>query len=110
MDSAQRDRFNRLLNLTHCMCQAAENKQWQELVDMEAERRNLLSEVFTSKLLDEDADFVRTCIDQVLVCDQKTAGLSEAGVKEVAANLSGIQKGRRAAVCYQGYDTDSVNP
>lgn len=98
-------RYERILAASGEMVLAAEENRWEDLIEMEVARRELILEV-TEKSAAPLADEVlqvrkETLIRGILAADERVKTLTSSWMKEMEGVLSSVQAERKLARAYE---------
>lgn len=93
-------RTEKLLVLTQAMLAAAEQRDWDRLAELEAERSRLVAACFDPSHSSVDANAMVGCIRRMLDLDRQVIAIAEDGLRDIADELAGIERGRRARRAY----------
>lgn len=98
-------RYERILATSSQMVLAAEESRWDELIDMEIARRELILEatsLSTAPLADEKLQLHKeTLIRGILAADERVKALTATWMKEMEGILSSVQAERKLARAYE---------
>lgn len=100
--AAQPQEAERLLDLTQAMLAAAEQRDWDRLAGLEAERSRLIAACFDPTRPHSNAATVVGCIRQMLDLDRKVIAIAEDGLRDIAGEIADLERGRRAHRAYGG--------
>ena len=90
-------------DMTQAMLSAAQNGDWEGLVNIEIERRSVLSPLTNLEIdyriagLEEEKN---SCIRNILELDQQIRALTEAWMGEMRETLASVQSQRKIAQAY----------
>lgn len=87
------------------MLVAAENKDWDGLVELEARRRPLIHACFDDRAAGAEGELLAAAIHEVLEIDGTIMALAAAGRSEAAEAIQGLARGKRARQAYGGSGT-----
>jgi hypothetical protein len=99
-DTAVSQPEEKLLRLTQAMLAAAENRDWDGLAGIEAERRRLVSLLFDPPASPRDAAATAECIRRMLDLDRRTIAIAETGLRDISSELANVERARRAHRAY----------
>ncbi len=91
----------RIIELTERMLRTAETAAWDELVQLEEERRALIYTDLPVLPADpQGQEAVKCAVQQILDTDRKVIDLCEIGQRELAEKIRSFQIGQRAQRAY----------
>ncbi len=90
----------KLLELTQAMLAAAEQRDWDRLAGLEAERSRLIAACFGPARPLADTTAMVGCIRQMLDLDRKVIAIAEDGLRVIAGEIADLERGRRAHRAY----------
>lgn len=83
------------------MLECARSGEWEQLVQLEQQRRTLVEQVFPLEDPQEDVPFVIKQMEQVKKLDQELLELVAEGRAEAAELLNKLSSGRSAIAAYK---------
>jgi len=89
-----------IVNLTETMLESAKIEDWDNLTDVELERRQHLDQFFKEPALPDDAVWVKPAIVRILNLDSQIILLSEKSKQSLAAKSKHLSNGKAAARAY----------
>ena len=89
-----------ILKLSNQMMDAARARNWEALEHMESERQELLADIFSMPIADNEIQDVSQGIQQVLELNQQIMAMGRGGRQEIAAEINRFNLGRRAKQAY----------
>jgi hypothetical protein len=92
--------LQRLVELTRSMLEKAQASLWDEVVEMEAERRELISAFFLDPVLPEIASPVGEGIRLILAMDSQIEALGLAEKEAMGQALRQMEHGKKAVKAY----------
>jgi hypothetical protein len=95
-----------LFELTRAMARCAGNRDWDQLARIERRRRRVISELFATECVRDQAAAVRAGVRQILEMDRRTIEQSEAVMRDIGRELERLGQGRRAVQAYRQADGD----
>jgi hypothetical protein len=95
------DQMEALLRLTQEMFMVAERHDWGRLVELEAQRTLILSEIFATRPPTHNGVAMSVRVRQVLELNNHVADLSANGLRQLAVELANLGQGKRASDAYQ---------
>jgi hypothetical protein len=87
------------LDLSRRMAELGESGEWESVIALEAERRQLLEQAFATHLPADE--IVADRVKAILEFDRRLMSRSLDARERVAAELAATNKGRKAANAYQ---------
>lgn len=103
MMGAQRQKFlEQALQLSRLMAQLGASGEWQQVIDLEAQRRVLLENAFRVAAQVDTATTQQ--IQAILAVDKQLLGLGIVARDETAAELCQLQRGRKVKQAYDSVD------
>jgi hypothetical protein len=97
------DRINdlqQLVALTRTMLEKAQSSAWDEVIELEAKRRDLISAFFLTPIQTESAPTVAEGIQLILAMDRDTAKLGQTEKLDAGQALRQMEQGRKAVKAY----------
>jgi hypothetical protein len=92
--------FQQLIALTRAMLEKAQSSAWDEVIELEAKRRDLISAFFLTPIQTELAPTVAEGIQLIQAMDRDTAKLGLAEKLEAGQALQQMGQGRKAVKAY----------
>ena len=101
MVNAQRtQQWTAILNITQQMLKAARDEAWEELVDMEENRRNLISDFFSESAAPDEVCDITEGTQEILAIDKEIMAISRKQRDLIGSALSDIKKHRQVKKAY----------
>lgn len=97
--AAQSREAEKLLELTQAMLAAAEQRDWDRLAGLETERSRLIAACLGPTRPHAAAAMV-DCIRRMLEFDRQVIAIAEDGLRDIAGEIAGLERGRRAHRAY----------
>jgi hypothetical protein len=94
------DDLEQLITLTRAMLENAQSSAWDEVIELEAKRRELIAAFFLSPIQPELAPAVAEGIQLILAMDRDSAKLGLAEKLEAGQALRQMEQGRKAVKAY----------
>ncbi len=93
--------LQQIMRLSRQMLKLAEAEKWEEVVDLEAKRRQLIADTFP--LTPEQSSIPSTIVDleHVIELDKQVMELGKNARHKMGAVLGKIHKGRQATTAYR---------
>ncbi|OOZ42118.1 hypothetical protein BOW53_00625 [Solemya pervernicosa gill symbiont] len=88
-----------VVDLSNRMFKAAEAEQWDELVELEAERRQSLPQLFNNPP-SEHTSKLSEAVQLIIDLDKRTMALGEKGRHLIGNELQGLRQGQQATNAY----------
>lgn len=95
------DLIDSFLALTNSMLVSADEQKWDVVMELEVQRRGIISRLFDAPSSAWEAAPLAACLQQVLALDRHIIERGEAGLCELSGKLAGFEHGRRARNAYQ---------
>jgi len=92
---------DRMVALSDAMYAAAEADDWDRVVQLERERREVISAAFAAVPPVAEAAVVAAAVERVLARDREVLARARARRDQAAAALGGMARGRRADQAYR---------
>jgi hypothetical protein len=89
-----------LIALTRTMLEKAQSSAWDEVIELEAERRDLIAAFFLTPIQPELAPTVAEGIQLILAIDRESAKLGLAEKLDAGQALRQMEQGRKAVKAY----------
>jgi hypothetical protein len=83
------------------MLQLAEAEEWEEIVGLEAERRQLIATAFPLTAEQAAIPSTVTDLEQIIELDHRLMGLCTKAQRKIGSVLGKIHKGRQATTAYR---------
>jgi len=87
-----------VLLLTQTMGKKAEDNQWDDLVDLEQQRQQLIETIFPLEPTDEES---RSILEQIVELNNRLESLCRNAKTEVQEQLQGFNSNKKAMNAYQ---------
>ena len=100
MDTSRQQQWQAILDKTHHMAAMAEDEQWPELVEVEAERQKMIESFFASKVTDEEASVIADGIREIMNSDNSLARMAAELKSDAVGKLTGIANVKKAVKAY----------
>lgn len=92
VNTKRTQQWTAILKLTHQMLDAAKDQEWDNLVDMEASRRQLIADFFTVTAAPEEVCDITEGTHEILGIDKQIMTLSRQQRDLIGSALSDIKK------------------
>lgn len=96
-----REWIGELFELTRAMAQCGSSQDWDQLSKIEMRRRLVISEIFATECVRDEAIAVRACVRQILEMDRQMIEQGEAAMRAISRELESLGQGRRAVQAYR---------
>jgi hypothetical protein len=93
--------LQKILQFSQQMLQLAEAEEWEELVELEAERRQLIAATFPLTAKQAAIPSTVTDLEQIIELDHQLMGLCSKARRKIGSVLGKINKGRQATTAYR---------
>ncbi len=93
--------LQQILQLSLQMLQLAEADEWEEVVDLEAERRQLIATTFPLTAEQATIPSTVTDLEQIIEFDNRLMGMCAKAQRKIGSVLGKIHKGRQATTAYR---------
>ncbi len=93
--------WSEVLRMTDAMLSCAESGAWDELSELERQRRSKLETFFSRPVDPAEAELVREYITELLELDQRIIAMGESAQQALLGEASQITRGRRAETAYR---------
>ena len=100
MDTSRQQQWQAILDKTQQMGAMAEDEQWPELVEVEAERQKMIESFFATKVSDEEAGIIADGIREIMNSDNSLAIMAARLKSEAVGKLTGIANVKKAVKAY----------
>ena len=90
-----------ILQLSQQMLQLAEAEEWEEIVELEAARRQLIAATFPLTAEQAAIPSTVTDLEQIIELDNRLMGLCAKARRKIGSVLGKIHKGRQATTAYR---------
>ena len=88
------------MDKTHHMAAMAEDEQWPELVEIEAERQKMIESFFATKVSDEEAELIAEGIREIMNSDDSLTLMAAELKSDAIGKLTGISNVKNAIKAY----------
>ncbi len=100
MDGLRHNQLRQLLTLTEEILADAKEKRWENLMEKEQARRQLMEQFFQQKIGDHEARQIEEMIRQIITLDKRIVALAEAGKLEILKKMRDLSAGQQAIDAY----------
>lgn len=90
-----------ILSATQAMATAAQAGEWEEVTELESQRRAMLESFFAQPVSEADAPAVAEGIRAVMAIDQELMALCQEMKGVIAQQMGQLNQGRKAHTAYQ---------
>ncbi len=96
--------LNKITELSTSMLESARSKEWEQLEQLEQQKRELVKQTFPLGVVTKDTAAIIGYIQKITGLDKETMELVAKGRKEVAELVDNITTGRQAVTAYQNIE------
>lgn len=100
MTPQRTQQWTAILHLTHQMLKAAHDQEWETLVDMEFNRRQLITDFFTVSAQPDEVMDITEGTHEILTMDKEIMTLSRKQRDLVGEKLTEIKKNQQVKKAY----------
>jgi hypothetical protein len=100
-----KNRMTEIERLTAQMLEVARAQDWPRLTELEERRQSALAALFAEPVEARFGAALAEGIRRVLAADRELMTHGEAGRREAASALSGLERGRRGVAAYRSIET-----
>ena len=90
-----------IMDLTESMQHAAVNGLWEEVIQTEKQRQDLISSFFKISPTEEEAQWLGSGIIHLLEQDKKIMSLGKSDLEKIGQEISSVRRGQIAKTAYQ---------
>jgi hypothetical protein len=101
MDMQRRQQLRRITELSINMLELARKLEWQNVAELEVERRDLVMQCFAQPTSEQDAPEVAASIKQILKLNQEIEALGQECRERLGGEIRMHNVGRAATAAYR---------
>jgi len=99
----RREQISFILNLTDSMLDQAKQGNWENLSEIEIERREHLEKFFTVETSSDEVVLVRQAIEYIMNIDEKIIQIGEKSKRLLIDERNNLSKGQSASKAYSQF-------
>ena len=100
MNISRQQQWQAILDKTQQMSVMADDEQWPDLVETEAERQKMIESFFETEVTDEEASVIAEGIREIMNSDNSLAVMAARLKSDAVGKLTGISNVKKAVKAY----------
>ncbi len=102
---SRREHLNFIVNLTESMLASAEKEEWENLIDVETERRQHLEQFFATTTSADEVIWVKQAVERIIDIDKQVIQISEKSKQSLVKERNMLSKGQLVSKAYSQENT-----